>query len=622
MGCGLNKFDKFDEKRPGNIYSTLKRPNVETKIDVSYEYRYVDFTTISEAQIPNSPAVRVSSLRDLPAKLQDLYQQGFTVTAIHPFIQFSEGSERTPLEEMFRVVLIKKTERNSTCDGSNEEYILEVEQCLSPDQLVDQKLIPDLVKRIEDAASQGSKFAGIVQGYYFAKDLPYSPSDSLSQTSAPEFPAINKACSDTEDNTSADKKSDYTNGSNSPAKKMENDEQPKAVDGLDVIEQQKVESTALNKGDQLEELNFKVSNEDVFAHDKITTETTPSDNCSIRKTEILALFNKPKMQQRYRKYYTVNIPMKISKDKSTINGLEANWLEHMTDHFRKGCSLVNAVFCLGMVNDTSSEYTDGVFIFEDFPEQDPKTIKRYDAIVVEQWTIFEGFEVQTDYMPLLNSLAVFGWQLTCVLSTPIVKMSRDGNVTTKQIVFMQRPALPHKTKRKEPKFHWRFSRDEKHSKHSRKGKGKVNSKDKESDRNKKNEEQVKIDDTVQVHINHQTDGNIYHNQSDGLHSEVVAQLKKEEVEESPVIRDTNANCPPTVEEITETTKAEKEGDIDKTQHSQERLTDDDAVSDVREAATSAAEGDTNINTGEHLQEEPPFTGLTEHFNTDHAIVCS
>lgn len=298
MGCGLNKFDKFDEKRPGNIYSTLKRPNVETKIDVSYEYRYVDFTTITEAQILNSPAVRVSSLRDLPAKLQDLYQQGFTVTAIHPFVQFSEGSERTPLEEMFRVVLIKKTERNSTCDGSTEEYILEVEQCLSPDQLVDQKLIPDLVKRIEDAASQGSKFAGIVQGYYFAKDLPYSPSDSLSQTSAPEFPAINKACSDTEDNTSADKKSDCTNGSNSPAKKMENDEQPKAVDGLDVIEQQKVESTSLNKGDQLEELNFKVSNEDVFAHDKITTETTPSDNCSIRKTEILALFNKPKMQQR------------------------------------------------------------------------------------------------------------------------------------------------------------------------------------------------------------------------------------------------------------------------------------------------------------------------------------
>lgn len=619
MGCGLNKFDKFDEKRPGNIYSTLKRPHVETKIDVSYEYRYVDFTTISEAQMLNSPAVRVSSLRDLPAKLQELYQQGFTVTAIHPFVQFSEGSERTPLEEMFRVVLIKKTERNSSCDGSNEEYILEVEQCLSPDQLVDQKLIPDLVKRIEDAASQGSKFAGIVQGYYFAKDLPYSLSDSLSQTSAPEFTAINKVSSDTEDNTSADKKSECTNGSTSPAKNTENDEQPKAVDGLDVIEQQKAESTALNKGDQLEELNFNVSNEDVFVHDKITTETTPSDNCSIRRTEILALFNKPKAQQRYRKYYTVNIPMKISKDKSTINGLEANWLEHMTDHFRKGCSLVNAVFSLGMVNDTTSEFTDGVFIFEDFPEQDPKTVKRYDAIVVEQWTIIEGLEVHTDYMPLLNSLAAYGWQLTCVLSTPIVKNSRDGNVTTKQIVFLQRPALPHKMKRKEPKFHWRFSKDEKHSKHSRKGKSKVNSKDKESDRNKKNEEQMKMDDTVQVHINLQKEVDICHNQSDGLHDEAVTQLRQEEVESSPVVADTNTNCSPA-----DTMKVEEKGNIDETQHSQERLTDDDeAVSDVRGADTSADEGDKNVSTVENLQtEEPTFPGLTEHFNTDHAIVCS
>ncbi|OCT74137.1 hypothetical protein XELAEV_180331014mg, partial [Xenopus laevis] len=37
----------------------------------------------------------------------------------------------------------------------------------------------------------------------------------------------------------------------------------------------------------------------------------------------------------------------------------------------------------------SSEYTDGVFMFEDFPEQDPKIVKRYDAIVVEQWTILQ-----------------------------------------------------------------------------------------------------------------------------------------------------------------------------------------------------------------------------------------
>lgn len=50
MGCGLNKLEKRDDERPGNIYSTLKRPQVETKIDVSYEYRFLDFTTLSAGE--------------------------------------------------------------------------------------------------------------------------------------------------------------------------------------------------------------------------------------------------------------------------------------------------------------------------------------------------------------------------------------------------------------------------------------------------------------------------------------------------------------------------------------------------------------------------------------------
>lgn len=66
--------------------------------------------------------------------------------------------------------------------------------------------------------------------------------------------------------------------------------------------------------------------------------------------EIFAIFNKPKNQQRCSQYYTVMIPMKISRNGQTVNSLEANWLEHMTDHFRKGGLLVNAIFSLGMVN--------------------------------------------------------------------------------------------------------------------------------------------------------------------------------------------------------------------------------------------------------------------------------
>ena len=44
MGCRLPKLRKAEEKRsPGNIYSTLRRPQVETKVGVSYTYHFLDF---------------------------------------------------------------------------------------------------------------------------------------------------------------------------------------------------------------------------------------------------------------------------------------------------------------------------------------------------------------------------------------------------------------------------------------------------------------------------------------------------------------------------------------------------------------------------------------------------
>lgn len=44
MGCGLRKMKlTSEESSPGKIYSTLKRPQVETKVGVAYTYRYLDF---------------------------------------------------------------------------------------------------------------------------------------------------------------------------------------------------------------------------------------------------------------------------------------------------------------------------------------------------------------------------------------------------------------------------------------------------------------------------------------------------------------------------------------------------------------------------------------------------
>ncbi|XP_054240816.1 raftlin [Indicator indicator] len=468
MGCGLNKLEKHDEKRPGNIYSTLKRPQVETKIDVCYEYRFLDFTTLNDTELPGSSAIKLSSLCDLPAQLQELYQQGFVLAAVHPFVQPTDEKEKTPQEQIFRAVLIKKTERSPKGDVHSERYVLEVECCSSLNQLSDKKEIPDFIKKIQDAASQGLKFVGIIPQYHSQKNCLVSTSLTPASNNSVQSRDNKNVSNYLEDHASPDgEKIDGSNGCSTAAPSEESADQCATSRESWKGEGQATEELKGNE-EQLQHANPSVAE----AADKLNgpVENETPGRCLkplTGKAEIFALFNKPKSPQKCSQYYTVTIPMRISRNGQTVNSLEANWLEHMTDHFRKGGSLVNAVFSLGMVNDSLHGTMDGIFLFEDVAVEDNKTMQGYDAIVVEQWTVLKGVEVQTDYVPLLNSLAMYGWQLTCVLPTPIVKTNREGNLSTKQIVFLQRPSLPQKAKKKESKFHWRFSKEDMHNKQMR-----------------------------------------------------------------------------------------------------------------------------------------------------------
>ncbi|XP_068944536.1 raftlin [Petaurus breviceps papuanus] len=488
MGCGLNKLEKCDEKRPGNIYSTLKRPQVETKIDVAYEYRFLEFTTLTDAELPRSSAVRLSSLRDLPTQLQELYQQGFTLVALHPFVQPTDVREKTPQEQIFRAVLIKKTERSQKNDFHNEGYILELDCCSSLDHLTDQKIIPNFIKKIQDAASRGLEFVGIIPQYH-------CPGNSAG--SSPLTPTANGSGESRDGKNTSDQSEDLSSldretpgsadmcstpaGSQGAAEPQEHG----TGDGK-VAERLNLAFTGGNGADSSEKADGSSPGQ------TITVDKLGGSDPLAGKMEIFTIFNKPKSQQQQcRQYYTVTIPLRVSKNGRTVNSLDANWLEHMSDHFRKGGVLVNAIFYLGMVNDSLHGLTDGVFIFEDVSTEENKATQGYDAIVVEQWTVLEGVEVQTDYIPLLNSLAAYGWQLTCVLPTPIVKTNREGNVATKQIVFLQRPSLPQKAKKKESKFQWRFSREDMHSRQMRKSKSKLSAREKQKmEENEKNKEEL------------------------------------------------------------------------------------------------------------------------------------
>ncbi|KAM8758396.1 raftlin isoform 2-T2 [Rhynchonycteris naso] len=399
MGCGLNKLEKRDDRRPGNIYSTLKRPQVETKIDVSYEYRFLEFTTLSAAELPRSSAARLASLRDLPSQLLELYQQGFLLVTLHPFVQPTHKQEKTPLEHIFRAILIKKTNRSQKSDLHSEGYSLEVDCCSSLVHLTDEKIIPEFIKQIQEAAGRGLKFIGVIPQYRCPVD------------SAGSRPQVDAGDVQTEPGGgSGDKKNP-----GAPAgvdRGPETNQHPRGE--TPIAEPPKL---PLEEGDGAE-----------FSETQDGPHRDPSEGREeplSGKMEIFALFNKPKSHQECPQYYPVTIPLRVSTNDQTVSSLDANWLEHMSDHFRKGGVLVNAIFYLGFVNDSLHSLTDGVFIFEAVSTEDSKTMQGYDAIVVEQWTVLE--------------------------------------------------------------FQWRFSREDMHSRQARKSKGKLSTRDKrQAEENEKN----------------------------------------------------------------------------------------------------------------------------------------
>lgn len=141
--------------------------------------------------------------------------------------------------------------------------------------------------------------------------------------------------------------------------------------------------------------------------------------------DLLALYNHPPVREGQVKYYTVKVPLRVQNCDEGVKGVEANWLDHMTQHFNNGASLVDGYFHLGNVNDLLPKSVESVFIFQEASEGEPNAATpTYDAIVVEQWTIIDGLQVKADYVPLLQSLATYGWRLTCVLPTPVIKTNR------------------------------------------------------------------------------------------------------------------------------------------------------------------------------------------------------
>ncbi|XP_038653742.1 raftlin-like [Scyliorhinus canicula] len=543
MGCGLPKQEKPDVNSPGKIYSTLNRPQVETKVGIAYQYKLLDFTT-AETEITESSAAKLSSIHDLPTQLHELYQKGFVLAGFHPFIQSIDVWKKTPEEKMFRAILIKPTASSEENNVKTEPCSLEVELSLLSNQLPKSKGLAEFLQKVQEGTRKGLRFVGLVQH----QNSPADSSERHENLSAVNSPLCQnnsmkkernagqnvqnntdreKLAQNQETETTEQKEKQNTNQGGAPQSEGPTGQDPakgdEQINGqpmaeLTSQEHQNGESLVQNKNTANCETEGNVAdNQDASsqaealktqAADRLHAEGPAGEEQSLTasdrhnevkhitesheaaettvvfeandtkqggplrqgnpegngkendvENEVFLLFNKSQENQRPYKYYTATIPLKICKKGQDINSIEANWLQHMTQHFTKGALLVDALICLGTPTDSVPKSVDGLLIFEGVSEE---KCESYDAIVVEQWTVINGVEVKTDYVPLLNSLAAYGWQLTCVLPTPIVKRDSEGNLATKQIVFLQRPSLPHKEKKKESKK--RSTKDDKPSK--------------------------------------------------------------------------------------------------------------------------------------------------------------
>lgn len=75
------------------------------------------------------------------------------------------------------------------------------------------------------------------------------------------------------------------------------------------------------------------------------------DGCHVSTgVELLALYNHPPVREGQVKYYTVKVPLRVQNCDEGVKGVEANWLDHMTQHFNNGASLVDGYFHLGNMN--------------------------------------------------------------------------------------------------------------------------------------------------------------------------------------------------------------------------------------------------------------------------------
>ncbi|XP_038154413.1 raftlin-2 [Cyprinodon tularosa] len=360
MGCGLRKLEDPEDSSPGKIYSTLKRPQVETKTDTAFDYVLLDFSLEG-----SRPTVQyLSSLSELPQALQSYYTQGYVLAALHPIILSLGRSRSLPFSLLYRAVLARPRPSNQMASTCHSAPVLRVEEWPLPGDSLTCDTVRALIDRVNSSARGGVRFVGSV----------------LQQVSGVTNGRVHSP----------------KRGCRSPPRTP-----PQTPPG-----DRDLEDNAYSPDLRLL----------VFFH-SWPPGCAPLDSLGCQ-------------------YHQGALSMRVSRKGQVVSALEADWLELTAAYYRRGWSLVDSfVYWDTPKGEPVPRSLEGLFVYEERSTSPPPN----DTIVVEQWTVIEDSNVKTDYGPLLHTLAEFGWLLTCVLPTPIIRHDSEGNLATKQVVFLQRP---------------------------------------------------------------------------------------------------------------------------------------------------------------------------------------
>ncbi|XP_075385459.1 raftlin-2 isoform X1 [Tenrec ecaudatus] len=401
MGCGLRKLEDPEDSSPGKIFSTLKRPQVETKTEFAYEYRLLDFTLQASS---NPEVIKIKSILDIVTKVEDYYLQGYIVGAVHPVIQAVGQQRHLPARSLYRAVLwrTKVSPRHSTAPGRQRRARLVIEEFPLTYEMQAHDTAKELIDKVNAAAKRGVRFVGFVSQH--GPPPEFCNGTSLAEeTEAEPMPSTrhdaHENCGSWHEGTLSGQSSE--SGTEGECRR---------------------ESSAPQMG-QDGSPNFSKSR-------------TGEDN------KLYAVYNVFNDDSTCWTYQEGLLSMKVTRKGAAVCTLDADWLELTTYYYKQGLSLIDSFVCWETPKgDYLPKSLEGLFIYEESSGDPGSSQKRNDAIIVEQWTVIEGWEIKSDYGPLLHTLAEFGWLLTSVLATPVLKHDREGNLATKQVVFLQRPVM-------------------------------------------------------------------------------------------------------------------------------------------------------------------------------------